>query len=312
MNASIIISGLEATTLSATDEARTRRDELLARARKGTTINSTDSAARAAEVLKEVTNFTRFIEDGRKEAKAPFLEYGKKVDALALELTKDLTAEQARISRMLGTFQAEENLRAAEAMRKAYEEEQRIKEEAAAKERAAQEAARLKLEEERKAAEAIEAKKQEEARIAAQHLADKAARARSETGKAKAEEEAKALAEKQAQEAQERAAAQAKREIEAAEQAEREAQARADAERQKIIETRVATVGKIAPKPVGVATREEICYEVTDVQALYEAAPYLVKLEPIASMIKGALKQLQEGQNLPGVRHWRENRAIVR
>lgn len=312
MNQSIIISGLDNTHLSSTDEARATRDALLAKARKGTTINSTDSAARAADLLKELSNFTRFIEECRANAKAPFLEYGRKVDALAKELVSDLTAESTRISRMLGTFQAEENMRAAEKMREAYEKEQQIKREAEEKERAAEAAVQAKIAEARRVAEEAMAKAREAARIEAEQLAAKALRARSEAGKAKAEAESAAAAERAAKEAQARQEAQAKLEAEMAEKASRDAEQRAEAERQKIIDNRVTTVGKIAPKPTGVATRGEICYEVTDVQALYEAAPYLVKLEPIPSMIKGALKQLTEGQNLPGIRHWRENRAIVR
>lgn len=81
---------------------------------------------------------------------------------------------------------------------------------------------------------------------------------------------------------------------------------------QAIVETRVAAAAVAQPKPAGLATREEICFEVTDLTALYEAAPYLVSLHPNTAAIKSALKGLSGAQTLPGVRHWKEQKAIVR
>lgn len=94
--------------------------------------------------------------------------------------------------------------------------------------------------------------------------------------------------------------------------AEQEQERRDLATQQAIVETRVAAASVAAPKLVGVATRTDIAYEITNIVALYEAAPYLVKMEPNVSALKAALKGLQPGQNLPGVRHWEEAKTHVR
>lgn len=266
-NELILVSGITP-ELSITPDAQKRRDELLAVARKGTTVSSPESAERASVILKDIKAFTRLIESSRKEVKAPVLEISKKIDGIADTLSKELDAEADRISRILGAYQAEQARIAEEGRRKALEEEQRILREA-------------------------EEKAREEAR------------------KAAAEAEALRLKEERARsvQKQEQYAAQAKL---AAERAEAEAKQReAELERQ-IIENRTKAASVVAPKPAGIATRSEICFEVTDAVALYEAAPYLVTLTPNVSSIKAALKGLSEGQKLPGVRHWTENKTIVR
>lgn len=62
----------------------------------------------------------------------------------------------------------------------------------------------------------------------------------------------------------------------------------------------------------GTSTRREVAFEVTDIEALYEAAPAFVILTVNTAALKAALKALPEGKSLPGVRHWYEVKAIVR
>lgn len=264
----ITLSGIDATAITATDAARSERDKLLLIATEISTVSTADQAQRAAYVLKELKGFTREIENARTDVKGPVLELGKKIDALAKELTLKVDAEAMRVSRVLGAWQAEQNRIAEEARQKAFREEQRIREEAAAAERAASEKARREADE----------------------LARKADRARTDA-KAKEYE----------------ALANAKRE-----QAEKEQAARDFAAEQAIVNTRVNAAAVAAPKPAGVSTRKEIKFDVTDLVALYEAAPYLVNLTPNTAAIKAALKGLREGQSLPGVRHWEENLTVVR
>src|SRR5690606_28356344 len=182
---------------SATAEAIAERDRLLVLARRGKTIADAASAQRAAEVLKAIKGFTRGIESARKDAKAPVLELGQRLDATAKELTADLEAEATRISRLVGEWQAEQNRIAEEARRKAWEEEQRIRREAEARERAEQE----RLAAEQRAREEAARKEQEE-------LQARAARARSEKKRAELEAAAEAVrlkAEQEAKEAEQRA-----------------------------------------------------------------------------------------------------------
>lgn len=93
----------------------------------------------------------------------------------------------------------------------------------------------------------------------------------------------------------------------------KEAQERRDLEaEQAIVQARISAANVAAQKPAGIATRSEVRFEVENITALYEAAPYLVTLTPNTAAIKSALKSLSAGQHLPGVRHWWESKAIVR
>lgn len=266
MENNIIISGLDMATITAADEARQHRDTLLALARKGTSIKDAAGAERATTILKDIKAFTRAIEDGRSAAKAPVLELGKKVDTLARDLTVELEAEATRISRLVGTFQQEQERIAAEARQRAFEEQERIRKEAEEKQRLAD----------------LEAKRVQD------ELAAKEARARSEAGKARAVEEA------------EKARLQAEKDRQTREMEANHAAAQA------------ARVVPVVVKPAGIATRSEVKFEVTDIVALYEANAAFVLLSPNNAALKAALKQLPEGQTLPGVRHWREAAVTVR
>lgn len=312
MNTLLTISGLDVANVTATDHARATRDELLSRSKRGTAITTPESAQRAAALLAEVKGFTRMIEVGRTEVKAPVLALGKKIDGVAAELVDDLEREATRISKLLGAWQAEQNQIAEEKKRAAYEEELRIRREAEEKERLAREeserqARAAREEEERRQREIQEKLERDQAELRA-----KEERARSEAGRRRAQLE-REEAEKRAQvEAARLKAEAAAREGERLLREQEEAQRRADEERQRIIDTRVSVAAVIPPKPAGVATRAEIKFEVTNIQELYEAAPYLVSLSPNVSALKAALKGLQPGQHLPGVRHWVEQVSIIR
>ena len=95
------------------------------------------------------------------------------------------------------------------------------------------------------------------------------------------------------------------------------AQEQAAAARQEQLARDIATVRESAAvaapgKVAGIAVRSEIEFEITDLQALYEAAPYLVTLTPNKAAIKGALKSLREDQSLPGLKWWRKAAVSVR
>jgi DNA repair exonuclease SbcCD ATPase subunit len=263
----LTVAGLDAAAVSATVGARRLRDDLLARAVAVPDITDTASANAAAAVLVNLKNFSREIEASRKDVKAPVIDIGKQIDALASDLTARVEAEAARLGKLLGAWQAMQNALQKEQQRKAWLAEQEIKRKAA--------------EAERIAAEEL-AKKQRE-------LEAKAARARTTEGAERAALEL-AQAERKAAEAQQR---------------------RIDEQAAALVAAQAA-VTTVAAKPEGVSTRTEVCYEVTDVVALYEAAPYLVRLDVNTAALKQALKTLRADQHLPGVRHWTETRSIVR
>lgn len=179
MNQFITITGIDDVTHSATEQARQRRDALLAKIYPDTLIiTDAVSAESSASLLKEIKNFTSLIEAGRTDVKAPVIALGKQIDSLARELTAQLEAEALKISKVLGAWQAEQNRIAEKARRDAQEDEARLAREVAENERKFLEAEKARIEE----------------------LNAKAERARTPLGRAKAEAEI-AVVQQQAQDA---------------------------------------------------------------------------------------------------------------
>jgi len=278
----IIVSALDAITTTATEAAISRRDELLATCSRGRSVPTAESATKATEVLREVTTFTRTIEAARRDAKAPVLALGKRIDAVAADLTAELTAELGRINSLVSEFNVTEQRRAAEERRKAAEEQDRIYREAEQKRLDEAEAAR--------AVEAAAKAKQDE-------LALKASRAKSE--------ERRAVLEAQA------AKAKAKAEADAVIEAKR-IKAEKDREAQEMAATHVAVAMAQPVKAAGTALRMETKFEITDIYALFDAVPGMVILTPNKAAIKAQIKTLPEGASLPGVKHWQEAKTTIR
>ena len=264
----LIVSGLQSVQISTPEQARKRRDELLARARRGTIVNSPQSAENAAAILRDLKVFSRTVEDERKEVKRPVLEIAAKIDEVGRDLTGEIEQEAKRIGQLIGAYQAEQNRLAEQKRREQWEKEQQVKRDADEKQRLADEEARRKE----------------------QELRDRAEKAKSAAARKKLEDEAAALKEKN-----DKAAVDAQ-----------------SATAEKITQDRQALERRLPPKPAGLATRGEIKFEVEDIAALYKAQPFLVLLTPNTAALKAALKALPAGGNLPGVRHWIEQKSIVR
>jgi hypothetical protein len=289
----ILVSGLELVTTTAIESAVAKRDELLALAQRGKIVVTPDSAERAALILRDITAYLNYIELGRKSAKAPVLEQGKMIDSLADSLTSALAAEKARIGGLVATFNAEQKRLAEVARQEAWEKEQAVIRENQRIQREADEKARKEqAERDRKAREeqaALEAKAAKAAEFGSAEALAKAQAALAAQQAEKAKQDAEA--------ARARAAAD-----EARDKAAFEAQAKAKA----------AALAVYAATTTGISTRREVVFEVTDITALYESAPYLVLLSPNNSAIKAALKNIPEGKSLPGIKHHYEDRAVVR
>lgn len=291
-NSTITVTGLDLMARATADDARAARDLILKSvSMSAQMVTSVEDAARAAELLKEIKGFTRSIEAERSRVKGPVIELGKKIDALASELTAELETRATDISRKIGAFQAEQNRLAEIAREKALAEERRLREEAERVEREAQEKVRRE-------AEAAAAKARKEAEEIAAKAA-KAARARSEAGRAKAEQEAAAAASRakaEAQEAEKRAADEAQKRRE-------QLAAQVVADREK--------ADAVAVRPTGTVTREETKFEVMDVMALYQYNALLVTITPNETAIRGVLKANPK-IIMPGVRFWKETKTFVR
>lgn len=64
-----------------------------------------------------------------------------------------------------------------------------------------------------------------------------------------------------------------------------------------------------AHKPEGLAVRQAWKFEVTDIQALFQARPDLCVIEPNNAEIRA---EIPHNQSLPGLRIWREAKASIR
>ena len=132
-----------------------------------------------------------------------------------------------------------------------------------------------------------ERRKADEARIAANNEAQRIAR----------EAEAKEIA--------------ARRAAPTAEAADRAADAVVEKAQQQIVAVQQQAANAAAPKAANSQLREDICFEVTDIRALYAENPMLVTLEPNGSAIRAILRA-NPNMKIAGLRHWREAKLNVR
>jgi hypothetical protein len=268
MKAALITITELAPTIAISPDAEHARDRLLASAATVDAVDSNEASVRASDILKDMKQFTRFVEAGRTDAKSPLLDYGRKVDAIAKELTGELDAVAKDLAFKIGVWTSEQQRLARIEKQKAEDEARRLVAEKRAAERAIHE--------------------REQAELAA--LAAQAKQATSEP-------DAIALAIEQEHKLREHEFAQ---------------QQRDEAIQQQIVTLKTSALVSVGPRPSGIATRNVLKFEVTDLRALYAAAPHCVKLEAVAGVLQSVLKNLPEGGTLPGVRHWSEPVAIVR
>lgn len=294
----IILRDFSLATASAADEARSQRDLLIQRYQTIPSIVDTESARHATNLLRELRDFYKVIEAARKEVKAPVLKLEREIDALAEELDGQVEVAGRKLSTLLGAYDLEQKRIAEEKRIEAQREERRIRDEAARVEREEEERQAKLRDQARREVE----RQQKEIAFAAEA---KAARARTEAGRERAAQEAERLrleledkALREAQELERVALEQQK--------------VRDDEEARKVAATRESAFALTANKPKDTSTSEVIKFEVTDIVALYEAAPYLVRLEPNVAALKSALKGLHGDQKLPGVKHWFEATTITR
>jgi len=240
MDQLIIIDGLTSVSITSTAEARQTRESLLASSATVQEVTDKDGAEYAASMLKDIKAFTRLIDSTRVAVKAPVLDQGRRIDALAKELSTQLEIEASRISRLLGPYTVEQKRIAERVMHEAQMEGLRI------------------IQENRAKAEAL------------------AAATPDKTEQDVAMDRLSAFTE------------------------------------QKLVEIRNTAYEKAPTKLAGTSTRTVIKFEVTAINVLHAAHPYLVVMTPNTSAINAILKSLPAGQELPGVYHWTENLVSVR
>lgn len=277
------LSGGGDVRINTKEDAIKVRDALIVLSTELINVTNPGQAQIAANLLNDLKAFSSLIETSREATKAPVLEWGRKIDSLAKELKTTIDTEYTRIGRIHGEWQAAERRKVEEAERKAREEEQRIWREALEKERVEQE--RIARE-----AKAVADKAAAEAKA----LEEKSARARTEAGREKALQEAETK----------RIQAQIQADT-LREQQEQERAVRALAASREVAQARIAAANITVAKSAGVATKEDVAYEITDMDAFYKAFPYLCEVTERVSMLKTTLKALPEGKTLAGVKHWK-------
>lgn len=118
--------------------AKAVRDDLVARSSAIERVAGETSQQSAVNVLAEISKMLALVEDGRKKAKAPGLEWGRRVDSAFNDFMGPLNAEKIRIKMALGQYQLEQDRIAREIRRKQEEELEKARAERKAAELAAQ------------------------------------------------------------------------------------------------------------------------------------------------------------------------------
>ena len=136
----LTLTGLQHAQVDIQPAAYARRDAILTTSRRVLTVSDAMEAEEATDSLRSLAALCKEVETIRKEIKAPVLELGKKIDAIAAEFIGDAAAEKARLETALGTYQAAEQRKADAARRAAQEEADRLAREAAKAQREAERA----------------------------------------------------------------------------------------------------------------------------------------------------------------------------
>ncbi len=138
MSQALITRDDSALSISFTGDAIALRDAALDQSALIAVVGSPEQQAEAVAAQQAIHNVVGLVEKARKEAKQPVLDFGKKIDEAARQFVADAGAEQMRLAKLVGDYQALEaqKVKAAEAAenkRLAEIERQRMAEIAKAK-----------------------------------------------------------------------------------------------------------------------------------------------------------------------------------
>lgn len=279
MNEALICLNNTELSAAATAQALALKESALDAAALIGRVSNAEENALAVGAQSQLADFRRQVEKARVEAKAPALEFGKRIDAAAKALVTEVAAEELRISALAGDWASLEEAKRIAAEKLARLEAERIEVARIAEERRIlREQAERELKA-RQEADALASKARAEAAEA-----EKAIR---EATNAKARAAAEAIAAKQREE-NERAAIELQRQKEIADAKTHEqlddAQARAS--------NAQAAVG-VAPvaqaKAAGQTFKSDIEILAVDLPTLYRFHPNCVKLEALHGEIKAII-----------------------
>lgn len=115
-----------------TEAAVAMRDEALAVAALVGKVTNAEEQESAVKAQSEMQRIRSLAEKARKACKEPVLEYGRTIDATAKSFITELDAEMLRVSKLVGDFQALEQMKLRAAEQARNEELQRIERDRAA------------------------------------------------------------------------------------------------------------------------------------------------------------------------------------
>ena len=132
MNA-LQIRNTESVSIQIVPAAFTMRQDVLDDSATIIAVTTPGNQKAAIDAARAIASLIKAVETSRKEAKAPVLDLGQRIDATAKEFIKDVLAEEARLKRLLTDYEIEQRRLAMEAERKRQEEERRRQAEEAAR-----------------------------------------------------------------------------------------------------------------------------------------------------------------------------------
>lgn len=238
MASELQLHGIDKPSVLISPEAHEAKRVALVTAGACTEVTDIDSQTAASQAQAALKNLIRQVEASHTEIKAPVLKIGREIDGIKNTFLTELTAEERRLSLLVGAYQEAQLRRKRQA-----EEEARRKEQ--------ERLALLKREE-------LDRIKQETAGRTGTLLPDM------ETIRQRTVDEVASI-------------------------------------RQTAANAAVAA-------PSGSMVRKSWKFEVTDIAALYKAAPELCIVSPNNAAIRAIIKS---NQNVPGIRVWSETVSIA-
>lgn len=131
---------LDEIEVSGSAEFESKRTELVYSAAEIERVTNAEEQEVAVLVGKDIKGLLNKIEKSRKEVKQPVLDLGRRIDAVAKEVSGQLAAEYKRITGLIAGFQQAEAARVAEENRKRQEAIEKERRELEAKQKAEAEA----------------------------------------------------------------------------------------------------------------------------------------------------------------------------
>lgn len=103
-----ITPSFDGTEVSIPPSAIEYRDNIIGSTSVIVAVSGQDELEAAATALRDLSIAVKSAEDTRKQVKAPFIAFGKKIDATHEEFVSPLEKEKARVTAMINTYQRAE------------------------------------------------------------------------------------------------------------------------------------------------------------------------------------------------------------